>query len=106
MNKNKFKNILIKGFYTFQTYEYTLEKATEETKTFLDNNLKYINNISDIMFVDIFVTNKKDNNIIYVFFEIKSVDIKNNFIENKYLARKDIEELEGLLGIRLSIELE
>lgn len=106
MSNSKTKNILIKGFYTFQTYEHTLEKAYEETKDFLHNHLKHINNISDIRFVDISIAKKKEEKTIYVFFNIKSVNIENNFIENKYLARKDIEELESLLGTKLSIELE
>lgn len=106
MNINKeTKNILIKGFYTLNKNEYTPQQALDQTNTFLQRCLKYINNLSEIEFQDIQAKTELEKNNLYIHFTYKSVNITKDHIQAKYKVRALAEELEQLLGVGLSINL-
>lgn len=105
-SEDKVKNILIKGCYSLNKHDYTNEKALMETTLFLQNNLNFINRLSEVEFIDIKTSINELKNEIYVCFELVSIDINTDYIKSKYKVRQIQEPLELLLGVDISIILE
>lgn len=103
---NEVKKVLIKGFYTVSKTEYTKETALKESNAYLQKCLKYINNISEIEFIEFETIIEEIKNNIEIYFIFKSVDITKNHLTFKYKVREIACELEQLLGVQLSINLE
>lgn len=105
MNIKENKNIIIKGFYTLDNREYTPQRALEETNIFLQRCFKYINNLSNIKFQDVQTKAEIQKNNLYIHFTYKSEDITDDYLQAKYHVRGLAVELEQLLGVGLSINL-